>query len=455
MFRWLVAIVGTLVFGGSTLLTLLIAVPAQILAWPFDPDRRVANGVGRWTWAIGHFFAQPFWRLNITGQPRAGQGPWVVVANHQSMLDIPLLMHLPFPMRVTARPGVFRMPVLGQMARLAGAVSVDADEEFDRTVAHCRGLLDRGISVVVFPEGTRSDGRTFLPFQRGAFELALRAGRPLLPVVIRGTADALPKERWWSRKDWVNIHLCVLPEVRVEGRQRRGLALEVQRQMKEAFDGPHPLEVSDALFERYRRAGRFHAGFAKYKTLMDPVFWALWGRLPRTGTLVDVGAGEGLLAMWLRTAGSDLEVLGLDPDVQRIQRAMLVGDARMRFQVGDARTFEIPPANAITCIDVLHYLTEDEQKQVLQRLSNALLPGGILLIRDPSADPRGRWTRWSERLFVALGRHQGEGVHVSGAERLAGWLKEHLDDVRIEDCSTGPFANLLVSGRRPVTTIDS
>lgn len=450
-----VGAVNLVVFGIFTVLTLLVAVPLQLLAAPWDPDRRVAARAARAVWGIGLFRTQPFWRLTITGAESVGPGPWIVVANHQSMLDIPLLMHLPVPVRVVARPGVFRMPVFGFMARQGHHVRLDA-ENVEEGLAQCRHLLDQGISIVVFPEGQRGDGETMGVFHRGAFELALRTNTPILPVAVSGTASALPRGSAWARVNIARFHLQVLPPLALDGHSRRRLAADARSLLATALAGPRPWALTRAVAERYRPAGRLRMGFAAGKVRFDPIFWHLWERLPREGRLLDVGAGEGLLGVFLREAGSRLTVRGVDIDEARIGAARVAAgaDPGLLFDVTEADGADHAPfaeADVVTCIDVLHYLPPDRQDRLLERLCNAVGPGGTLYVRDPEVGEgfASWWTATSERILVALGRHRGGGVHVRGGAVLATVIARHLSDVRVVRAGTGPFANVLVEARRP------
>jgi 1-acyl-sn-glycerol-3-phosphate acyltransferase len=444
--------VNLFVFGVFTLLTLLFVVPLQVAALPWDPHRKVTAAVGRAIWGVGMIRAQPFWRLTITGTERLGRGPYIVIANHQSMLDIPLLMNLPLPIRVGARPGVFRMPVFGHMARFGHHVRIDPEDP-QGSLAACRECLARGISMVLFPEGQRGDGSAVQKFHRGAFELALQTGATLLPVAISGTAQALPKGSAWARVNIARFHLQILEPIPVVGRTRRRIAADAQAVVENALVCPRPWQISERLFARYRSAGRFRAGFAAGKTKYDPIFWTLLERLPRAGRLLDVGAGEGLLGLYLREGGSALSVHGLDVDATRIAAARQAagGDPGLRFEVADGEDAPYPEADVVTCIDVLHYLPPDRRDRMIQRLCATVAPNGVLYIRDPAAGAgmAGWWTEMTERVFVALGRHRGAGVHVHGADALVAEVGRHLVDVRVERSGSGPFANVLVSARRP------
>jgi 1-acyl-sn-glycerol-3-phosphate acyltransferase len=122
--------------------------------------------------------------------------PCVYVANHQSQFDVPaLVVSMPADFRVVTKRELLYIPIFGWALWLAGFIFIDrADREsairrLERTVR----TLRRGISVVVFAEGTRSPDGNLLPFKKGGFVLALQAGVPIVPVSIRGGREVLPK----------------------------------------------------------------------------------------------------------------------------------------------------------------------------------------------------------------------------------------------------------------------
>lgn len=185
------------------LLLLAVALPVQalllVLAAPFDRNRAVA---GRFLRIVGVLIAKayPPWRLRVEGRWPGG-GPYVVVANHQSILDILLLSHIPREMKWVAKESLFRIPWVGWMLRMSGDISVRRGdpESGGEALAAARAYLARGMSVMIFPEGTRSTKGTLLPFKSGAFRLAIEAGVPVLPVAVSGTAHGLPKGNPWVR----------------------------------------------------------------------------------------------------------------------------------------------------------------------------------------------------------------------------------------------------------------
>jgi 1-acyl-sn-glycerol-3-phosphate acyltransferase len=139
-------------------------------------------------------------RLRVTGSDgAAGCGLAVVMANHQSSLDIPaLLTALPAELRTAfwAKDSLFRVPFLGRAMRAMGFVPVDRSNR-SSAVGVLQASLDLvrgGRSILVFPEETYGPPDGLLPFQRGGFVLALKSGLPILPVGIRGTREALPPD---------------------------------------------------------------------------------------------------------------------------------------------------------------------------------------------------------------------------------------------------------------------
>ena len=122
--------------------------------------------------------------------------PYIYMANHQSMFDIlALLGYLPVQFRWLAKKELFQIPVFGLSMARVGYISIDRS---DRRAAH-KSLSDaaqkiaQGVSVIIFPEGSRSTDGSIKPFKAGGFHLAVRSGRPIVPVVIYGTYHVMPK----------------------------------------------------------------------------------------------------------------------------------------------------------------------------------------------------------------------------------------------------------------------
>ncbi|HVS14655.1 MAG TPA: lysophospholipid acyltransferase family protein [Thermoanaerobaculia bacterium] len=159
--------------------------------------------------------------------------PWVFLANHQSILDIPVLLAaLPVPARFLAKRSLFRIPVFGQALAVAGFIPVDRGDRARASAAFGNALrqLGSGSSVLVFPEETRSPTGEVLPFKRGALLMALRAAVPMVPVGIAGTREVQAKGSLRVRPGMVTVRFGS-PRTATVGSpaQRRELLEELRR----------------------------------------------------------------------------------------------------------------------------------------------------------------------------------------------------------------------------------
>lgn len=160
----------------------------------------------------------PLWKFSYTGiVPADPRHPYVVVSNHESFADILLISHLPWEMKWLSKAELFRIPFMGWLMRLAGDVPVKRGfgPSAVEAMARCREILRRRVSVMIFPEGTRSTTAELLPFKDGAFRLAIDAGVPILPLALHGTGNALPKHDWRFGRSTAVVE--VLPPVDTAG----------------------------------------------------------------------------------------------------------------------------------------------------------------------------------------------------------------------------------------------
>lgn len=187
-----------LVLTSCVLLWFPVMALLRLVTAPFDPGRYVVGYVFR---RIGPIMAtlNPLWSFRYEGTlPTDPRRPYVVVSNHESFADILLISHLPWEMKWLSKAELFRIPVMGWMMHLAGDIPLKRGfgPSAVEAMARCREVLARRVSVMIFPEGTRSASGDMLPFKDGAFRLAIDAGVPILPLAVLGTRSALPKHDW-------------------------------------------------------------------------------------------------------------------------------------------------------------------------------------------------------------------------------------------------------------------
>ena len=210
--------------------------PIALLIWaatrPFDPRLRALH-LFTCFWGSLYTWANPAWPVEIEGRARIRRGEaYVMVANHQSLLDILVLFRLFVHFKWVSKLENFRIPLIGWNMRLNRYIELRRGDRSSvvQMLTQCKETLAAGSSVMIFPEGTRSPDGRLRSFKTGAFVLAKDTGRPILPIVVEGTASALPK-RGVVLQGRHRIRITILDEIRPESfasESAEDLALRVQ-----------------------------------------------------------------------------------------------------------------------------------------------------------------------------------------------------------------------------------
>jgi 1-acyl-sn-glycerol-3-phosphate acyltransferase len=173
--------------------------PVALLCWaltlPFDRRKVILHRLTCF-WASLYTWLNPAWPVKVVGREKIDPNEtYVMVANHQSLLDILVLFRLFRHFKWVSKIENFRIPCIGWNMRLNDYIQLKRGDRSSVAVMlrTCRENLAAENSIMMFPEGTRSPTGKLRGFKPGAFDLAKDAKRPLLPIVVHGTASALPK----------------------------------------------------------------------------------------------------------------------------------------------------------------------------------------------------------------------------------------------------------------------
>lgn len=193
-------IIYSLLLWAFFLATSVVMIIIDLLIWLitrwFDP-RLVALHLFSCFWGSLYIWFNPLWRVRIKGRRNL---PWrrscVIVSNHQSMLDILVLYHLFVPYKWVSKKENFSIPIIGWNMRLNDYLEIERGNRYslDRLMRKARRFLEMGSSVLIFPEGTRYPGGHLGAFKEGAFRMAIDNKVDIVPIVLDGTARALPKK---------------------------------------------------------------------------------------------------------------------------------------------------------------------------------------------------------------------------------------------------------------------
>ena len=192
--EWLSLLRSTLIYWPLTILCTLLLEPVSLAAALLDKSGHVSHRVvAFWSGLLLRLYGMP---VTVTGLERLDlRCPRVYAANHLSALDIPVLYrHLPFQFRIIVHRLVFRVPLVGWHLRAAGQLMIDPDSVAlsRRALQEAVKTLERGMPLVVFPEGERSPTGEMQPFRRGAFYVAVAAQADVVPMAILRTYQAFP-----------------------------------------------------------------------------------------------------------------------------------------------------------------------------------------------------------------------------------------------------------------------
>ena len=222
--RTVVSVWAWLALGISVIVTLPRVTVLWLLTRRSDPGR-YRTGFAFRQLAVIHQKLNPLWKFSVTGTiPSDPRRPYMVVANHESFVDILLIAHLPFEMKWLSKSEFFRYPLIGWMMRMAGDIRLDRGDRKSkvRVLHEMQDRLSKQVSVMVFPEGTRSQSGELGDFYDGAFRVAIQAGVPILPLAVIGTRDALIKRDWRFGSSHAEVR--VLDPIPTEGLTRADTA---------------------------------------------------------------------------------------------------------------------------------------------------------------------------------------------------------------------------------------
>lgn len=192
-------------------LVILVTFPVSLLIVSLalvDRRGKVAYGISRfWTWAILKIACV---RLTVRGLEHLDPGrQYIFMANHQSNIDIPVLVQslTNFQLRWVAKRELLLIPVFGWALWASRHIVVNrfSRSEAMASLRKAREKIEEGLSVVLFPEGTRSLGGQLLPFKRGGFVLAIKTQTPIVPITINGSGAILPRGDWRIRGGEIEV----------------------------------------------------------------------------------------------------------------------------------------------------------------------------------------------------------------------------------------------------------
>lgn len=196
--RTILSVWGWLSLGVLVIIFTALTFVVWVVTIPFDRGRYWTGFVFRRA-CVGIKYLNPLWSFSTSGyEVHDPRRPYVVVANHESFVDMIAICQLPWEMKWMSKEDFFRYPFLGWMMMMSKDIKIvrGNKESIVSAMKGCRERLESNVSVMVFPEGTRSADGVLREFKDGAFRLAIEQQCPILPLAVVGTREALEKGSW-------------------------------------------------------------------------------------------------------------------------------------------------------------------------------------------------------------------------------------------------------------------
>jgi len=238
------AAVATVVLGFAVIIAALLGIE--------DKPRGIYDNVPRW-WSQAVLFMVGV-KVRVHGMENVNTGePHIFASNHVSWFDVPSLASTLPRNRFVAKSELFKVPIFGRAMRAAGMIEIQRDNRkaafgaYDVAAERIRG----GKSVVVYPEGTRGYAYPLRPFKKGPFVLAIAAGVPIIPIILHGTIEVMPKGSLWVHSGTVDVHLLEpVSTTGVDYDHRETLMKTVRARMADAMRDLYGVEALPEMAPR-------------------------------------------------------------------------------------------------------------------------------------------------------------------------------------------------------------
>ncbi len=348
--------------------------------------------------------------------------PGIIICNHTSSSDISMIQALPVEMVMIVKKWVCRLPMFGGLIRDAGYLLVGGDDS-ETLLEKSKQLLSEGVSIMLFPEGTRSRTGKIQRFHNGAFELAKRTGADIIPVQIAGSADMMPLKSFWI--DWSSPQIKVLDRITKDNYDYSNTARQFANDTRKSYeDRSHTLnriaQSGRHFLKKIRDMYSYRGTIVEYyiagKLGIDPIYRHLDDYMPVEGEILDVGCGWGLASNILSKRSDLRGIVGIDLDEKKINIARQTAryNDNLNFELQDVCDLDFFEADGILLIDVLHYWDKEKQKVLIAKICKFLNDGGKLLFREACKSDgwKHKITQWSEVFSTKMGYNpKGDGLN--------------------------------------------
>lgn len=323
--------------------------------------------------------------------------PKLIICNHQSHVDLLFLLSISPKIAMLTNDWVWNSPVFGRIVKFLEfyPTKMGIENSFEKLT----NLVSQGYSILVFPEGTRSQNYKLQRFHKGAFFIAETMKLDILPIMLHGTGRSVTKGEILVRRGIINNKF--LQPIKYEdyslNKDYREVTKDISAYYKEEFakfsaETEGPLYFKDVLIKNYIYKGPVLEWYLRSKLSMENNYAPFHEQLPMTGKILDVGCGYGFMTYMLGFLSDKREMIGIDIDQKKIETAdnCHYKPDNVKFHCIDGSNFVFDKYDGIILSDILHYISQQEQRELVNKCMNSLNIDGVLVLRDSVSDLEGR-----------------------------------------------------------------
>ncbi|MBN2237537.1 MAG: 1-acyl-sn-glycerol-3-phosphate acyltransferase, partial [Bacteroidales bacterium] len=390
--------------------------------------------------------------------------PAVIISNHQSHIDIVLLLMLHPKMILLTNDWVQKNPFYGALVRMAEFYPVL--DRLEENLPLIEAKVKKGYSIMIFPEGSRSADSKIKRFHKGAFYLAEKLELDILPVLLHGVGDCITKGENFLKRG--QIHVKILNRISPHdlnfgsgyvsrSKSFRQFYLKQFELLKQEVETP--LYFRRKLINNYIYKGPVLEWYARIKTRFDNNYSLFNELIPKEAKIVDIGCGYGFMAYMLHFLSDKRTILGIDYDEEKIEVAQHIHAAnylakdQVQFISGDAQSIDFGKADAFVLSDVLHYLPYNEQEKVLINCICNLEPNGQIIIREADSNHKKhqgtRFSEWQSTKLIGFNKTSTDdkALFFTSKERLVTFFNAQKCTLQVID-TTKLNSNLIYIARK-------
>jgi len=325
--------------------------------------------------------------------------PAIIIANHQSHIDLMILLLQTPKVAVFTNKDNYNNIVYGRALKYAGFVPAytghaDASQQLKKLVAE-------GYSLAIFPEGHRSDNGKIRRFHKGAFYLAQELNLDIIPMVIFGPNELLKKSELFLKRGKITVK--IYPRLNISGNNWGNDLREKKYNIQEWFRGEYTklkqkeettAYLSDFIKKNFIYKGPVLEWYTKIKIQLEDNYDFFDKTIPRKALITDLGCGYGYLDFMLSMRAEERYVKGFDYDDEKIKTAenCAIATGNLSFKQADITKLDFENSDVYILNDVLHYLPREQQEKVITQCMIKLNNNGLIIIRDGNKELSKRHT---------------------------------------------------------------